>query len=57
MTTRAKRSLIVASAGLCSLGLCRAVLAWASDLPNRINVYIDVESVNWFIAESVRATV
>ena len=55
-----RRVLILASAALCVfLGLSvwgvAKIIAWASDLPNRVDVHVDGESVAWFITESARA--
>lgn len=61
MTTKTKRLLIIASASLCLIlgliawGVVR-IVAWASDLPNRVDIQIDGEAVTWFVTESARAT-
>ena len=61
MGSRTKRWLAVAAVGLClflvlSVWAVSRVVTWASDLPNRIVVQVEGESVRWFIAESARAT-
>ncbi|WP_203329022.1 hypothetical protein [Candidatus Laterigemmans baculatus] len=61
MTTKTKRLLIIASAAMCLLlgistwGVVR-IVAWASDLPNRVDIQVDGEAVTWFVTESARAT-
>ena len=52
---------MVASTGLCmflilSVWATVRVVDWASDLPNRIDIQVDGESVAWFIAVSARET-
>ncbi len=61
MTTTTHRLLIVAAAVLCLLlaltawGVVRLV-AWAAELPNRINIQFEGEGVTAFITEGVRMT-
>ena len=32
------------------------IVAWALDLPNRVDIRVDGEAVTWFVTESARAT-